>query len=135
MDDDEDEEVENVHDAIPSHLMGMGGAEGAEEDDDNEGEIDLDNIDYDQLDPQILEIAEQMGVPPKEVLKQLIQINNNGGSGDDDDMEGDDDENDEDIYGHELQHQQQVIDDKSREEQLRREKELFKQQMMGGMGS
>ena len=39
-------------------------------------DIDLDNIDYDQLDPQILEIAEQMGVHPKEVLKQLMQMNN-----------------------------------------------------------
>lgn len=32
-------------------------------------EIDLDNIDYEQLDPQILEIADQMGVHPREVLK------------------------------------------------------------------
>lgn len=40
--------------------------------DSNEQEIDLDNIDYDQLDPQILEIAEQMGVHPREVLKQIM---------------------------------------------------------------
>ena len=53
------------------HGLGNGG--NTMDDDDMEGgvdeEIDLDNIDYDQLDPQILEIAEQMGVHPREVLK------------------------------------------------------------------
>lgn len=53
------------------------------EEEEGDEDIDLDNIDYDQLDPQILLIAEQMGVHPKEVLKQLMQMNN--------DEEGDDD--------------------------------------------
>jgi hypothetical protein len=61
-----------------------------------EAEIDLDNIDYEQLDPQILEIAEQMGVHPREVLKQLMQMNE-GGAGQEDLI----DEDGEDIYGQE----------------------------------
>ena len=44
-----------------------------------EEEIDFDNIDYEQLDPQILEIANQMGVHPREVLKQIMEMNNNEG--------------------------------------------------------
>ena len=45
-------------------------------------ELDFDNIDYDQLDPQILEIAQQMGVHPREVLKQIMQMNNDDGEED-----------------------------------------------------
>jgi hypothetical protein len=89
--------------------------------DDMEGEIDLDNIDYEQLDPQILEIAEQMGVHPREVLKQIMQMNNDGMDGEeegdqygDEDMEGEDED------------KPQLNEDQSREEQLRMEKELFK---------
>ena len=39
-----------------------------------EEEDELDDIDYDDLDPQILELAEQMGVHPKEIIKQLQQL-------------------------------------------------------------
>lgn len=49
-----------------------------EQDDEYDEEIDLDNIDYDDLDPQILELAEQMGVHPKEVLRQMIQMQKEG---------------------------------------------------------
>ncbi len=30
--------------------------------------------DYDENDPQILQLAEQMGIEPKEVLKQILQM-------------------------------------------------------------
>lgn len=77
---------------------GHHGRHGEEEDD--PGEIDLDNIDYEQLDPQILEIAEQMGVHPREVLKQLMQMNaNEGGQGED--MMDEEEDEDPDIYGQE----------------------------------
>jgi Mn-dependent DtxR family transcriptional regulator len=40
--------------------------------------MDLDNIDYDDLDPQILEMAQQMGVHPKEVIKQILKMQQEG---------------------------------------------------------
>jgi hypothetical protein len=52
-------------------------------------DIDLDNIDYDDLDPQILELAEQMGVHPKEVIKQMLKMQQEG-YGDEDGEEADD---------------------------------------------
>ncbi len=65
-------------------------APGPDDEEDEEGEIDLDNIDYDDLDPQILEIAEQMGVHPKEVIKQMLKMQQDGYGEEDD--EGEDDE-------------------------------------------
>ena len=49
------------------HLEGEG-----EEEEDEEWDIDPENVDYEHLDPQILEMAEQMGIHPKEVLKMII---------------------------------------------------------------
>ena len=62
-----------------------------------------------------------MGVHPKEVLKQIMQMNQEGG----------DDEDDEDGYGDEQQQQEDEEDEEAREEQLRLEKERFKREMMG----
>ncbi len=52
----------------------MGQSEEGEllENEEDDEEINLDDIDYEQLDPQILELAQQMGMHPKEVLKQLM---------------------------------------------------------------
>ena len=104
-----------------------------EEDDDEE--INLDDIDLEQLDPQILQIAEQMGVHPTEVLKQIMKMNNNGEmemEDDDEDENGGHDIHDEDdVYGEEMDlgnnFQPGFEDPQAREDQLRREKELFKQ--------
>ena len=70
-----------------------------EDEEDDDGEINLDDIDLEQLDPQILQIAEQMGVHPREVLKQIVKMNN--GEMEEDDEEGgghDMHDEDEDIY-------------------------------------
>ena len=94
-------------------------------------EIDgLDDIDYDNLDPQILEIAEQMGIHPREVLKQIMQMNNEeGGEGEDDEEEGED-PNEMMMYGQEHHEEEPGFDQEAaRLEQLRVEKERFKQQM------
>lgn len=85
----------------------------------DEEEIDLDNIDYEQLDPQILEIADQMGVHPREVLKQLMQMN-----------EGEEEEEEPAGYGEEDEEEPPVEDEAEKQERLRQEKALFKQQMM-----
>jgi hypothetical protein len=76
-----------------------------QQEDEDEEEIDLDDIDIEQLDPQILQLAEQMGVHPTEVLKQIMKMNNG-------ELEEDDDENDgghhqmhqddDDVYGDEM---------------------------------
>ena len=60
-------------------------------------EIEIDENDYDQLDPQILELAQQMGIHPKEVIKHLIELNNQEGGGNEEDQD-DEDEGEED-YG------------------------------------
>ncbi len=65
--------------------------------------MDLDNIDYDDLDPQILEMAQQMGVHPKEVIKQILKMQQEGYG--DEDGEGQDDEGDED---EEMQYEEEV---------------------------
>jgi ABC-type uncharacterized transport system ATPase subunit len=60
------------HQNISNIIGGESQDDDGQQQEDEEGDedmIDLDNIDYDQLDPQILEIAEQMGVHPREVLK------------------------------------------------------------------
>jgi|LauGreDrversion4_2_1035121.scaffolds.fasta_scaffold485590_1 hypothetical protein len=72
------------------------------EDDDDE-EINLDDIDLEQLDPQILQIAEQMGVHPAEVLKQIMKMNKNGEMEEDEDNEdGHEMHEEEDGYGDEI---------------------------------
>lgn len=99
-----------------------------DEDEAEEEDIDLDNIDYSQLDPQILEIAQQMGVHPKEVLKQIMKMNSDGVGDEEEDEEGGQMGDEDDGYG-----QEEVDNDfdeqRAREEQLRIEKEKFKQQM------
>lgn len=70
-----------------------------QEDDDGE-EINLDDIDIEQLDPQILQIAEQMGVHPHEVLKQIMKMNQNGEMEEDDEHQMHDGE--DDGYGEEI---------------------------------
>ena len=97
---------------------------------DDDEEIDLDDIDYEQLDPQIRELAQQMGMHPKEVLKQLMQnLKNEEGNNEEDGGDNDqqDDEDDQEGYGMEDDEQQANFEEQQRQEQLRREKELFKQ--------
>lgn len=77
------------------------------QEEEEEAPIDLDDIDYEQLDPQILEIAEQMGVHPREVLQQLMQMNE----------EPEEEEEEEENAA-------------EKEERLRQEKAAFKQQML-----
>lgn len=61
-----------------------------------------------------------MGVHPKEVLKQIMQMKNDGV------QDGEEEEEEEENpYGDEVASQQH----EARDEQLRMEKELFKQQM------
>jgi hypothetical protein len=48
------------------------------------------------LDPQILELAEQMGVHPKEVIKQMLKMQQEG-YGDEDGEEGAEDDEDEEM--------------------------------------
>ena len=64
-----------------------------------------------------------MGVHPKEVLKQIMQMKNDGVQ--DGEEEEEEEEEEENPYGDEVASQQ--LD--ARDEQLRMEKELFKQQM------
>lgn len=68
-----------------------------------------------------------MGVHPREVLKQLMQMNGNPEEGEDELV----DEGEEDPYGQE-EDEEDFEDQQAREDRLRREKELFKQQMLAG---
>lgn len=73
-----------------------------EHEDDDDEEINLDDIDLEQLDPQILQIAEQMGVHPTEVLKQIMKMNKNGEMEEDEDENGHDIHDEDDVYGEEM---------------------------------
>lgn len=72
-----------------------------QEQEEDEDEINLDDIDLEQLDPQILQIAEQMGVHPTEVLKQIMKMNN-GEMEEEDEEGGHEMHEDDDVYGEEM---------------------------------
>ncbi|CDW83414.1 UNKNOWN [Stylonychia lemnae] len=95
-----------------------------DDEDDDDQEIDLDNIDYDQIDPQILELAEKMQVHPKEILKQMLQLQNEG-YGDED--EEDEEEMDEDALREQLNLAQQK-ELSSKQKQADQQKQVQQQQ-------
>ena len=72
MEDEDDEELDE--DDLKMYEQFMAGNKQRDMHEEKEEEEEFDDIDYDQLDPQILELAQQMNMHPRDVIKQLQKM-------------------------------------------------------------